>query len=33
MITRVVPIDPAPALLSHRISECPEFLQIVFSFE
>jgi len=33
MITHVVPIDEAPSFLSHLVSERPEFLQIVFSFE
>jgi threonine dehydrogenase-like Zn-dependent dehydrogenase len=33
MITHIVPIGDAPAFLSQLVSERPEFLQIVFSFE
>lgn len=33
MITHVVPVDEAPSFLSHLVSDRPEFLQIVFSFE
>ncbi|WP_274630893.1 zinc-dependent alcohol dehydrogenase [Arvimicrobium flavum] len=33
MITQIVPVDDAPSFLSHLVSERPEFLQIVFSFE
>jgi threonine dehydrogenase-like Zn-dependent dehydrogenase len=33
MITHVVPVDEAPSFLSHLVTDRPEFLQIVFSFE
>jgi threonine dehydrogenase-like Zn-dependent dehydrogenase len=33
MITHVVPVEEAPSFLSRLVSERPEFLQIVFSFE
>lgn len=33
MITHVVPIDEAPSFLQHLVSDRPEFLQIVFSYE
>ena len=33
MITHVVPVDDAPSFLARLVSERPEFLQIVFSFE
>ncbi|MEQ1956288.1 zinc-binding alcohol dehydrogenase [Mesorhizobium sp. CN2-181] len=33
MITHVVPIDEAPTFLTRLVSDRPEFLQIVFSFE
>jgi NADPH:quinone reductase-like Zn-dependent oxidoreductase len=32
LITHLVPVDEAPAFLSHLVSDRPEFLQIVFSF-
>jgi threonine dehydrogenase-like Zn-dependent dehydrogenase len=33
MITHIVPVDEAPAFLQQLVSDRPEFLQIVFSFE
>jgi hypothetical protein len=33
MITHIVPVDQAPEFLTMLVSERPDFLQIVFSFE
>ncbi len=33
IITHVLPVTEAPSFLSHLVSDRPEFLQIVFSFE